>query len=196
MILMEQYYPLPLADYYNNNGFSYDLEQQIGNFTTFGSSYPGDEIPDQKDLIIEDIPFLFPEAKSTFNNIELENQRLSVPEHHYTAMFILGAADNGSYDENVEYHLNDTLVHQMPLALTNWTDQMPKYNEKVVYRCSGIYTQKGSLLTSKQTTIWLQTIQFEHPIHINAIVLPDNPCMHLFAITLKKENTNEHATTI
>ena len=39
-VLMEQYYPLPLDDYYNNNGFSYDLEQRIGNFTTFGSSYP------------------------------------------------------------------------------------------------------------------------------------------------------------
>lgn len=193
---MEQYYPLPLTHYYNNNGFSYDIEQRIGNFTTFGSSYPGDEIPDQSDLMIEDIPFIFPDAQATFNNIELENQRLSVPEHHYTAMSILGAADNGSYDEEIQYHLNDRLVYQMPLALTNWTDHMPKYNEKVVYRCSGIYTQKGALLTSKQTTIWLQTLLFDRPIHINTIVLPDNPCMHLFAITLKKENTNEHATTI
>lgn len=192
---MEPYYPLRLSDDYNNNGFSYELEQRIGNFTTFGSSYPGDEIPDQTDLIIEGVPFLFPDAKSTFNNIELENQRLSIPENDYTAMFILGAADNGSYDEEIQYHFNNTLVYQMPLALTNWTDHMPKYNEKVVYRCSGIYTQQGALLTSKQTTIWLQTLVFEHPIHMNTIVLPDNPCMHLFAITLKKENTNEHTTT-
>ena len=192
---MELYYPVPLSHNYNNNGFSYALEQRIGNFTTFGSSYPGDEIPDQTDIRIEDIPFLFPDTGSTFNNIELENQQLSIPENHYTAMSILGAADNGSYEEEVQYYLNNTLVHQMPLALTNWTDHIPKYNEKVVYRCSGIYTQKGALLTTKQTTIWLQTLLFEHPIHINTIVLPDNPCMHIFAITLKKENTNEHATT-
>lgn len=195
MILLEKYYPLPLSTYYNNNGFSYELEQRIGNFTTFGSAYPGDEIPDQTDVIIEDIPFLFPDAQATFNNIELENQQLDIPADHYTAMFILGAADNGSYEEQMEYYFDDTLVDQTPLALTNWTDHMPKYQEKVVYRCSGIYTQKGALLTSKQTTIWLQTLWFEHPIYMNTIVLPDNPCMHIFSMTLKKGNTNEHAAT-
>lgn len=183
---MAKYYPLPLSTYYNNNGFSYELEQRIGNFTTFGSSYPGDEIPKQTDVIIEEIPFLFPDAQSTFNNLELENQQLDIPADYYTAMFILGAADNGSYQEDIEYYLNDTLVEQTSLALTNWTDHMPKYQEQVVYRCSGIYTQKGALLTSKQTTIWLQTLSFEHPLHMNRIVLPDNPCMHIFSITLQK----------
>lgn len=192
------YYSLPLYQYYNNKGFTYlteQSEQRIGNFTTFGSSYPGEELPDQTSVMIEQIPFLFPDAQSVVNNIELENQSLGVPHHRYTGMYVLGAADNGSYEEDIQYFSNHTLMSTVSLNLTNWTDEHSRYHEQVAFRCSGICTQKGSLLTSKPTTIWLQRLLFEHAIDIDTIVLPDNPCMHIFSITLQKENTDEHATT-
>ncbi|WP_339298192.1 hypothetical protein MKY92_26365 [Paenibacillus sp. FSL R5-0623] len=184
---MTIYCPLPLEEHYNNNGFSYLDTNQIGNFTTFGSSYPGDELPDQENVQWRDVPFHFPLRRQAFNNIELDRQRIPVPLDLYSTLYILGAADNGSYHEFIDFERAGERMGRASLDLTNWTETSPHYNEEIMFQCSGMCTQKGILLTSKQPIIWFQQITLEEPISFDKILLPDNPCMHIFALTLGKE---------
>ncbi|WP_342552902.1 hypothetical protein [Paenibacillus sp. FSL R7-0652] len=186
---MTIYCPLRLDEHYNNNGFSYPGTGNIGNFTTFGSSYPADELADQGNMQWKDVPFVFPDSTQRFNNIELESQRIQVPDGEYTALYILGAADNGSYHEFIYFERNEERVGKASLALTNWTETTAKFKEEMMHRFRGMYTQKGALLTSVHPIIWFQQIQLEEALCFDTMIMSDNPCMHIFALTLGKERS-------
>lgn len=174
--------PVDLSIYYNNNGIKYSTEKSC-NFTGFGSSFPGDQLP-QGNININDIPFIFPSSQSQFNNIEFNKQKVSVPKNSHSGLHILGASDNGSFFESLHLYNDNFFEDSIILSLTEWVSISPKYNELEAFRCNYLCSLQGQVHTVKPV-IWHQIIHLKRPTIFNSIMFPDNPCMHVFSLTLE-----------
>lgn len=182
-----QYETIPLASSYNNKGFTY--AEAPGNFTTFGSSYPGSELTSREDgrEWIRGIPFLFPTRGQEFDNVEFASQKIIVPRCEYRAVFVLGAADNGSFSEDIRVTDGGVQKAEFKLSLSDWVAAEPIYGEYEAYRCSCIWSRKARIESIKPA-IWMQSVHFEKPIVFDCIELPDNICMHVFSLTMERED--------
>ncbi|MNI68736.1 hypothetical protein D3C73_1244460 [compost metagenome] len=175
---------MELNSHFNNIGFSYP--DMHGNFTGFGSSYPGDQLPCPDDYIVNvsGIPFFLYNVKGCSNNIEFAGQTIKVPPAKYSALHVLGSSDNGSFSEYLRFYLEGNPVGRYKLELSNWVAGVPAYHEQEAYRCTALCAGPKIIETVKPA-VWQQTIRFLQPIALDELVLPDNMCMHLFSLTLE-----------
>lgn len=185
-----RYSTVELKSHFNNIGFSYpDI---YGNFTGFGSSYPGDQFPHREDNIVnvKGIPFFLYNAKGRSNNIEFAGQSVEVLPDMYSALHVLGSSDNGSFSEYLKFYLKKSPVGQYKLELSNWVAGVPAYNEHEAYRCSALCAGQQVIETVKPV-LWLQSVRFRQPIVFDEISLPDNMCMHLFSLTFEGADVHD-----
>ncbi|WP_028595944.1 hypothetical protein [Paenibacillus assamensis] len=179
------YYKINLNSYYNNNAFTYEESSSKGDLTSFGSSYPAEYLPNEHEITVNGIPFIFPTKENKFNNIELENQSIIVPDDSYSTIYILGSSENGSYKEYMELRQNNDLKSRNIFALTDWISNYPMFMEQVAFECGYVHT-KDSSIHSLKPKIWIQTLHLDPATEFNTIRLPDNPCIHIFSLTLQK----------
>ncbi|BFH10903.1 hypothetical protein WJ0W_006740 [Paenibacillus melissococcoides] len=181
-----RYYNIDLTDFYSNKGISHLEEIEVANFTGMGSSYPAEQLPTLDRIVtVHDIPFYL--SSGTFDNMELNEQVISVPLQTYIKIHILGAADNGSYSCPLQLKGTNEM-QSVHLKLTDWTKASPTYQELIAFQCEGIHSStQGGLVKGLRSTIWYQVINISGGGDFNQISFVDNPSMHIFAITLEGE---------
>lgn len=189
---MSKYVKVDLSEYFNNCGISYVNDIQSGDLTGIGSSYPAEQLPDSNSNIeVDNVPFLFPKKEvGEKNNIEFNNQVISLPKGNYRNLFVLGAAENGSYIETLIIR-NKNISQKIRLGLTDWLNETCEFNETIAYHCYGCHSTKAGIISTFEPKMWLQRIDLPENLLAEELSLPDNPGMHIFAITLEKEG--EHA---
>jgi hypothetical protein len=180
---IKNFLKVDLTEYYNNSGINFP-EATDANFTHFGASYPGEGLPMENEIIVESIPFLFPYS-SIYNNIEFEKQKILLPLSKYKALYVLGSSDNGSFTEQIDLYNQGEFLTSCQLSLTDWVSNFPEYSEIEAYRCNCLVSN-GRQVNSLQPVIWLQKVLLDQNNAFNEVRLPDNPCMHVFSITLEK----------
>lgn len=179
---------IDLSPYFNNDGISYALNRADGGFDTWGScTYPAEELPESNlKFICQGVEFLFPDkSDGQNNNLALEKQNIKVPAKSYEVINILGASEEGHFEEEITLEYSDGSLEKVSLGLSDWgrTYKFAKYKEKVGIRCSRLHGPKSDREDVKPT-IWLQKIVLNSSKKLTHIRLVDNPCMHIFALTL------------
>ncbi|NEW05644.1 hypothetical protein GK047_06365 [Paenibacillus sp. SYP-B3998] len=179
------YTHINLDEHFGNNGFGYKDGRTPANFTALGSSYPIDQLPDTSLVYVNDIPFLFPSLEAPYNNVESFNQEIEInpSSQPYTHVFVLGAADNGYFNETFLLANNDRAL-PIKIGLSDWLSNNACFGESIAFRCDGMCTNRGQFVESLKPTIWFQSIPLNESVNIDKILFPDNPCIHIFAITL------------
>ncbi len=176
---------IDLSSYLNNDGISYATNRADGDFAASGYTYPAEELPESNSkLICQGVEFLFPDKSDGLNNnLALENQNIKVPANYYKEINILGASEMGSFEEEITLEYSDGSLKKTSLGLSEWWAKPSKYKEKVGIQCSKLRSTKDDIEKIK-ITIWLQRIALNSSKKLTTIRLVDNPCMHIFALTL------------
>ncbi|KAF6569863.1 hypothetical protein JDW19_21495 [Paenibacillus polymyxa] len=179
-----EYFTVDLSPYYNNIGCSYPNAQ--GDFTGFGSSYPGEQFPqlDKHVFEVQSFPFILFARERQPNNVEFFSQRIAVPQRVYNAMNVLGASDNGSFYEYITFYRLGEATAKYRLGLSDWIADSPRFEEKEGLRCTGL-CRSDKMINTLNPVIWMQVIRFQSPLVFDEILLPDNMCMHMFSLTLE-----------
>ena len=183
---------LGLEPYFNNDGISTDDDRTDGDFTGAGVTYPAEDLPPSNALVdYGGVVFRFPDKRDGLdNNISLEGQTVPVGPDFYSALHVLGSAED-SLEDVVGFVTESRGSPESPLALSAWhRGRGLQYGERLAIPCSGYHHPSGHVRTSHLGVcygIWMQTVQIRASFRLVALQLPDNPGMHLFAMTLTRD---------
>lgn len=191
-----QYYPLDLSQYLNNDGISFENGTEDGDFDGLGNTYPAEKLPASKQLAnLCETPLLFPDKRDgAFNNVVLEAQQIMVPSGNYSTLAVIGAADSGryadgGYQDRIVFSYRDAEEHAT-LRLKDWICiEEQRFGGREALRCPYMHGPTGRCALSERgyetyPTLWYEEIEIDESKTLEHIHLPDNPCMHIFAMTL------------
>lgn len=185
---MNNFITVNLRSYFNNKGISSAKKVYKGDFSGVGSSYPSDELPVSESLItIENVPFIFPDKEATYDNMDFYEQSIEVPKNVYNKIHVLGASDNGSFNENINLINTSTNNRRsVKLGLTEWVYKHPVFGEKVAFRTNKAHSKTAGIINGKSLTIWYQCSKILPEYEFNMLKFGDNPGIHIFSLTLEK----------
>ncbi len=192
------YLILDLTPYFNNDGISCDADRADGDLNGNGATYPAEDLPPSNSPVeCERVVFRFPSKEDgQDNNIVLEGQRIAVPQDVFDGLYFLGVALSGYLEDVVRFVFADGSKEEAFLGLSGWDKSHNlKYGERVAVLCSGYHFPAKHVYTDRVGVdygIWMQHIPIRATCPLMAVELPDNPGMHIFAMTLHRPGTRRN----
>jgi len=188
----DAYLTLDLTPYFNNDGISSDAGRNDGDFNGVGETYPEEDLPASSSLLeCNGVVFRFPDKRDgTDNNIALEGQHIPIPKDVYDGLFLLGASVSGYLEDVIRFMTAGGDQEEAFLGLSAWyKGHSLKYGEQVAVRCSGYHCPAHHVYTDRLGVsygVWMQRAPIRTARPLIAIELPENPGMHIFAMTLHR----------
>ncbi len=181
----DRFYLVDLGSAANNKGISSRATLADGGFNVWGNSYPSEEMP-AGEAIVEfgDFPFRFPGRQTRCaDNVVCTGQRISFEEGIFCGMSVLGAAERRS--ANVMTFVADTgACRAVPLCLSDWwPGARSHFRNRLALRSSCLHYPRH-IQTNMSPAIWVHSVAFAS-IRAGVAVLPDNPALHIFSLTLE-----------
>lgn len=182
-----------LSTHVNNTGIAGPDAASGGGLDGEGMAFPSEVMPPRGALVaVGGVPFLWPEsAARVADNVILEGQRIQVPPGRYRALHVLGVSEGGSFEETLILHHGPGGLEEVDLGLTDCRPHWGrlKFGEQVAVRFKEMRFPPGDTHTSNGGEfcgLWKQTLAVDDAGELVAVQLPDNPCMHVFAMTLEQ----------
>ena len=200
-----------LSPHLNNAGIASAVHRPPDGLDGLGTTFYAESLPASGTTITcQGTPFIFPDKGDGLDdNIACEAQEIALPKGAYRAIHILGMCDWRAFEEPLRLKAPNGTYMETPLGLSDASHyQGLQYGEHEALACPlvtpdslvphvvlfgidlpdfGIdlpdagYEMKE---THMDAGIWHQVIPVEPPRPLVGLVLPDNPSMHLFALTL------------
>ncbi len=208
----DRHIPVDLQSFFNNDGIADQDQPGDTNFdcpnhppNIPGSGYPAEQMPQSGTAFAYEpmgLPFLFPViARAEFNNVACHGQRLSsavrlrwmTDQHAVAELAVLGAAENGAAEGilGLEYH--DGTTERVPVAFPDWC-QLAE-GETPAIEADHRLTWDGRAMKSVRHDIacymYVRTIPVDPSRRLVAVLLPEQPRMHVFAMTLRLASSDE-----
>lgn len=182
---------LDIASCFNNTGFSFDSNRAGGDFDSYGQTFPAEELPASNEVFVSgDVPFLFPEKMSgPGDNISLAGQRISTPVGCFAWAHFLGASEGGSFKDQITFDYGPFSV-KSEIGFTDYFESESVFGDLGSVICSHYHTAAGNSVGNYDSeihpVIWQQKLRTNELKPLRSILLGDNPCIHIFSITLEK----------
>jgi uncharacterized repeat protein (TIGR01451 family) len=177
------YCPLDLGQVYDHDGAAPIAQPDQGNFDGLGWSFASGLLPPAGPVTLDGIPYQAPStAGSDPNFVEAAGQPLVLADGHYAIAHVLGAAHGGSADSTATVVYTDGSTASVPLQLTDWASRPAFGNTKEIampYRVKAGTGQDGP-----PVSIFGTTMAFDATKTVRWIVLPGDPRIEVYAITL------------
>jgi len=194
---------LDLSPYLNNSGIAPDGRTADGGLDGMGTAFRAESLPAPGTTIIsQGTPFLLPgRNRQSKDNISCEGQEIPLPRGPWEALHVLGMCDWRAFEEPLRLKAADGTCVERRLGLSDAPRyQGLRYGEHAALSCPLITPDTSIPLYSligipppragyemKETRIeagiWHQVVPLHGPRPLSGLVLPDNPSMHLFAMT-------------
>ena len=184
-----RYVTLDLSKRFNNDGITNASDPRDSTFDEWQQSYIGEDLPSAGLVypLAQDpgLPFLFPSKKDgASNNVALDGQRLKVPGGAYHAIHLLGAATDGHQTARLRLVYDDDTEARAVLKLSDWC-ALPEHGERQAFFMSRRRNYQF-IQEVIMCSMWVQTLRLEPAKRLKYIVFPQDPNMHIFAVTLDK----------
>ena len=185
------FYPVDLLPYYNNDGFAIMGNfSDMDNFDFNGYCYPADAPEVQMKwgkTTIEGVKFFMPIGPNGPNNIACSSQKiklnLSKPVKY---MLLVESASNGNWRERIKIYYRDGSFDDKEIVFTDWAVQ-PSQGEIPVFTFPFRYNVKEGIVHEILVSIFLRVVPLKEGKIPEKIVLPENPNVHIFAITFASD---------
>jgi hypothetical protein len=166
----------------NNRGIASGPTGSGGGFNIWDNAFPADELPDPGSIcVVAGIPFRFPVTTHAADNVRCRGQLVPLPSGRHRWLYVLGAAERRTEDL-LQLHGADGRVRSQWLRLSDfWPDTPARFGDLQAFRCTRMLYPRH-VQRAMAPTIWQQRVPvtIDEPV---AVELPDNPAMHIFAIT-------------
>src|SRR6266536_897449 len=173
-----------LAAHFDNDGVSWAERPADGAFNIWGNTLPAEELPAGGSLVeVGGVPFRFPDTRDgALNNLRCARQLIEVPSGRYDWVYVLAAAERRSEDQ-VLLHYSGGAVEPEWLRVSDfWPETPAHFGELAAFRCTRLhYPRHGQ--ERMGPTVWRQRVPVTREQELTALRLPDNPAIHLFAMT-------------
>ena len=194
-----------LTPYCNNAGSASCCDSTADGLDGMGTIFCAERLPASGTTIVcNGTRFVFPDKSDGMpDNIACEGQDMPLPVGHYRALHVLGMCDWRAFAEPLQLKDPDGTCTETSLALSDAAHyQGLQYGEREALTCPLVTPDSliphvflfgisppgaGYEMTEThiEAGIWHQVISLEPSRPLAGIVLPDNPAMHLFALTLE-----------
>lgn len=190
--------PVPLDGLFNGKGVSTPRRwPTTGGFNVWGNTFPAEGFPGTDgETFVEGVPYLLPgkggpaAAGTAMDNVRCRGQLLEVPAGEHRWIHVLGAAERRTEDELL-VHYADGAVRRQWLRISDfWPETDQRFGELLAFRTRYLMYPRHSQ-HNMPPSVWAQRVPVTVPGTVTALELPDNPAMHLFAITLETRETVE-----
>jgi alpha-mannosidase len=185
---------------YNEDGISFDTKRSDGNIIN-GMSIPGELI--SSEVVSEDIRFKIGNSNDGQKNIIASNgQKINIPAGNFNKVYILAAATE---DTEGDIKINKQVSR---LSFQSWTGYVGQHYGRVLYFNNLKVASIKKAFTKRDNIAWFashrhtpdmnDTYQYSYlfkyeislPEGARSIILPKNPKIKIFAITVA-DNRNE-----
>jgi hypothetical protein len=187
--------PVDLRAYFDNRGITGREELSEGEFNIWFNSFPAEELPEPgKTATVGAVPFLFPapRAEDGKDNIRCSGQRIAVLPGHYDWLYLLAAAERRSEDI-VHLHYADGSVDPEWLRVSDfWAETPAHFGELASLRCTCLHYPRH-VMHKMGPVIWRTRVPVPRETELAAVHLPDNPAIHIFALSLLSTVTGQAA---
>lgn len=195
---------MDLSPHINNAGIASSGHRTTDGLDGLGTTFCAESLPASGTTITcQGTPFIFPDKGDGLDdNIACEAQEIALPIGVYRALHILGMCDWRAFEEPLRLKAPNGTYTETPFGLSDASHyQGLQYGEHEALTCPLV--TPDSLIphvvlfgidlpdagyemteTRMEAGIWHQVILVEPPRSLVGLVLPDNPSMHLFALTL------------
>ncbi|MBU8858606.1 MULTISPECIES: hypothetical protein [unclassified Micromonospora] len=183
--------PVPLTEHFDNVGFTQPDQLSSGAFNIWGNTFPADELPPGPEVRLDGVPFLIPAAPvGSPDNLRCAGQLVAVPPGRYDWVRLLCAAERRTEDR-VWLHYTDGTIDPEWLRVSDfWPETAPRFGESLAFRFSRMHYPRHVDRRMKPA-IWSQRLPITRAAELAAVRLPDNPAIHLFAMTLVPPSDGE-----
>jgi hypothetical protein len=181
-----------LEPLFDNDGISSRSRPNDGAFNLWGNTFPRESLPPGGEIVyVEGVPFLFPpSADGDLNNLRCRGQLVRLPRMVCDWIYVLGAAERRTEDELVLVHA-DRGERRGWLRISDfWAETPGRFGDVEAFRCDGLHYPRH-VQRNMAPTIWSQRAPVAERAPLVALRLPDNPAIHLFALTLVREPPTE-----
>ena len=196
-----------IASYFNNAGIASFCDPAADGLDGMGTIFRTEGLPVSGATVdCNGTQFAFPDkSDSVRDNIACEAQEVSLPVGYYRAIHILGLCDWRATAETILLHSPDGSCTQATLGLSDASHYKGlQYGEREAFTGQLITPDgliphvflfgitppgKGRQMyeTHIEAGIWHQVIELKETLLLSHLVMPDNPSMHIFALTLCRE---------
>lgn len=176
--------PVDLAPYADNVGITPPDRLDAGAFNLWGNTFPADELPPPGAVTVHGIPFVFPAGPAGGpDNVRCAGQLVELPVGRFDWIQVLAAAERRTEDQ-VLLHFADGTVDPEWLRVSDfWPETAARFGERPAYRLSRLHYPRH-VDRKFGPVIWRQRVPVARETDLAAVRLPDNPAVHVFAMTL------------
>lgn len=183
-------YHLDLKNYFCNNGIGTTVGTDSDtDFTGLGHYMLLDETEDVTIWQKGAYSFAFPLINNnSLDNISCQNQKIKISKSGFSHLAILACSDWGNYFQPMEVVYKNGETQKILLEVKDW-DILENQSRDILWKGRSV-EQNGNIATLTEQTVCIQAITYRLKSleEIDFIILPDCPTIHIFSMTLYKEN--------
>lgn len=196
-----------LVPYFNNAGIASSCDPTADGLDGMGTIFRSEGLPASGATVdCSGTRFAFPDKRDGVpDNIACEAQEIPLPVGCYRALHVLGICDWRATAESVRLHSPDGSHIQATLGLSDashykglqygehqaLTGQLVTPDSLIPHVFLFGITPPGEDYQMQETHIeaglWHQVIALKESLLLSHLLMPDNPSMHIFALTLCRE---------
>lgn len=167
---------------YNHDWISWDENMSDGT----GWDFPAEELPESNlDFIYNKTKFMFGDkTDGKVNNIECSGQRLAILLASHSNLYILASSHDGSSSGDLVLIYDDNSKETITITISDWWGAMPMFGEELTIKCTH-HHERNAIDNPPGAGIYLRKIILAPGKNIKEIILPNEPKLHIFSITLE-----------
>ncbi|MEV5747556.1 hypothetical protein AB0L00_07025 [Actinoallomurus sp. NPDC052308] len=173
-----------LSSFFDNTGLTGRDDLSGGAFNIWRNTFPAEELPGEPPTVLGGVPFRFPDrGPSGADNVRCAGQLVPVPPGRYDWVYLVAAAERRTEDF-VLLHYADGAIDPEWLRVSDfWPETDPRFGERHGLRCRTLHYPRH-VQERMGPAIWRERVPVPRETPLTAIRLPDNPAVHVFAMTL------------
>ena len=175
-----------LGGLFNNVGTTTRGRLGDGAFNIWSNTFPAEEFPPPGVVFrVGRIPFrLGPVGNGAPDNLRCAGQVITVPPGRYDWVYLLAAAERRTEDEAALHYRDGSVDPEWLRASDFWPQTSSRFGHRPAITCSVLhYPRHGQ--PGMRPTLWRSRMPVTREEDLIAIRMPDNPAVHVFAITLR-----------
>lgn len=173
-----------LSAHVNNTGITRPDDLGGGAFNIWSNTYPAEHLPPRTGgvLAVGGVPFRFPLADRGPDNVRCAGQQVAVPTGRYDWLYLLAAAERRTED-CVHLHFADGTTDPEWLRVPDFWPQTAAHFGFTTGITFPVLHYPRHIQQNMGPSIWRVRVPVPREADLAAIRLPDNPAIHIFAIT-------------
>ncbi|MFJ4713453.1 hypothetical protein [Streptomyces sp. NPDC088785] len=172
---------LALEPYLNNQAATTPGNLADGRLNVWRNSMPAR--PEPLELLVDGVPLrTAPLDGGGPDNVLCAGQRIEVPARRWDWLYLIGCGERRVRDV-ITWHFADGHVDRDGFALSDLWEGRSDYGEELALRTDTIH-YPFHVQERIGITLWCQRVPITSRHPLGALTLPENPAVHLFALTL------------